>query len=43
LLHRRIELFLNLPIASLDKKKLRRRLDEIGQTQSVSHGEGMKS
>jgi arsenate reductase len=31
-LQRRIEIFANLPVASLDRMSLKRRLDEIGQT-----------
>jgi len=31
LLHRRIELFANLPVASLDRMSLKKRLDEIGE------------
>lgn len=31
MLHNRIELFMNLPLASLDRLSLQRRLDEIGQ------------
>lgn len=32
LLQRRIELFANLPVASLDRMSLKKRLDEIGKT-----------
>jgi protein-tyrosine-phosphatase len=32
-LHRRIELFANLPVHSLDRLSLKRRLDEIGATE----------
>jgi hypothetical protein len=31
-LHRRIELFANFPVQSLDRLSLQRRLDEIGAT-----------
>ncbi len=34
LLQRRIELFANLPVRSLDRMSLKRRLDEIGRTAS---------
>ena len=33
-LERRIQIFINLPIASLDKLSLQRRLDDIGQTRA---------
>lgn len=32
-LHRRIELFANLPVQSLDRLSLKKRLDEIGKTE----------
>ena len=32
LLHRRIELFVNLPVAKLDRMSLKNRLDEIGKS-----------
>jgi hypothetical protein len=33
-LERRIQIFISLPIASLDKLSLQRRLDEIGQAET---------
>jgi arsenate reductase len=33
MLHRRIELFLSLPIQSIDRLALKKKLDDIGQTQ----------
>ena len=36
LLHRRIELFANLPVRSLDRMSLKKRLDEIGKTADIS-------
>jgi len=33
LLHRRVELFANLPVRSLDRMSLQRRLDDIGTTE----------
>jgi arsenate reductase len=34
-LERRIQIFINLPIASLDRLSLQRRLDDIGQTRAT--------
>ena len=39
LLERRISIFVNLPIASLDKLSLQRRLDEIGQSGDPKSGD----
>jgi arsenate reductase len=33
-LERRIQIFINLPIASLDRLSLQKRLDEIGRTRA---------
>ncbi|MBV9542715.1 MAG: arsenate reductase ArsC [Alphaproteobacteria bacterium] len=38
LLHRRIELFANLPVKSLDRMALKKRLDEIGKTSGATAG-----
>lgn len=38
LLQRRIELFVNLPVASLDRMSLKKRLDEIGKTAGGADG-----
>jgi hypothetical protein len=34
-LQRRIELFANLPVPSLDRMSLKKRLDEIGRTEDA--------
>ena len=38
-LERRIQIFINLPIASLDRLTLQRRLDDIGQARSAAPAE----
>jgi arsenate reductase len=35
-LERRIQIFISLPIASLDRLSLQRRLDEIGRTRAAA-------
>ncbi|HWA30195.1 MAG TPA: arsenate reductase ArsC, partial [Rhizomicrobium sp.] len=37
ILQRRIELFVNLPVKSLDRMALKRRLDDIGRTQGAKN------
>lgn len=36
MLHNRISIFVNLPLASLDKLSLQRRLDEIGRSRDAA-------
>jgi hypothetical protein len=37
MLNNRISLFMNLPMASLDRLSLQRRLDEIGRRREAAH------
>lgn len=39
ILENRIQIFVSLPLRSLDKLKLQKRLDEIGKTQSAASGD----
>ena len=39
ILENRIKIFVSLPLRSLDKLKLQKRLDEIGKTQSAASGD----